>query len=122
MNHVMKAAAPDQHGEGIVVEIAGLQPHHVAGHVEHACRDAIRTKAVDEPAVAALPEQTAEPLGRPDEDQVVKLVEIPLVEQEAIKPVVLARELDRNIGPTNIELPGDQEADQPSSTVGRMPT
>src|SRR5262245_12623077 len=26
----------DQHGEGVVVEIPGLQPHHIAGDVDHA--------------------------------------------------------------------------------------
>src|SRR5262249_448552 len=51
----------DQHGEGIVIEITGLQPHHVAGDVEHARRNAVRPEAVDQPAVAALPEQAAEP-------------------------------------------------------------
>ena len=51
----------DQHGEGVVIEIAGLQPHDVAGHVEHARRDAVRPEAVDQPAVAALPQEAAEP-------------------------------------------------------------
>ena len=47
----------DQHREGVVVDVAGLQPHHVAGDVEHAGRDAVGTEAVDDRAVAALPEQ-----------------------------------------------------------------
>src|SRR6201999_1876943 len=37
----------DQHGERVVVEIAGLQPHHAAGDVDDARRDAVRTEAVD---------------------------------------------------------------------------
>src|SRR5262245_15957911 len=43
----------DQHRERIVVEIAGLQPHHVAGDIDDAGRDAVRPEAVDQPAVAA---------------------------------------------------------------------
>src|SRR5262245_53908649 len=43
----------DQHGESVVVEIAGLHAHHVARHIEHARRYAVRPEAVDQPAVAA---------------------------------------------------------------------
>ena len=45
----------DEHREGVMIEITGLQPHHVAGHVQDSRRDAVRPEAVDEPAVAALP-------------------------------------------------------------------
>ena len=101
----------DQHGEGVVIEIAGLQPHDVARDVEHAGGDAVGAEAVDQPAVAALPQHAAEPLGRAHEDEVVEFVEVPLVEQEAVQQLVLAREFDRNIRPADIELPGDDEAD-----------
>jgi hypothetical protein len=37
-------------------------------------------------AVALLPEHRAEPHGRTDEDEVVELVEVPLVEQELVEP------------------------------------
>ena len=43
----------DQHGEGVVIEIAGLQAHHVAGDVEDAGGNAVGPEAVDQPAVAA---------------------------------------------------------------------
>src|SRR5689334_3870582 len=71
----------DQHGKGIVVEVARLQLHHAVGHIHHAGGDAIRAEAVDEPAVALLPEEAAEPLRRADEENVVDLVEVPLVEE-----------------------------------------
>src|SRR5258706_12718805 len=90
----------DQHREGIVIEVAGLQPDHVAGDVEHPGRDPVRPEAIDQPAVAALPEQAAEPDRGADEDEVVKLVEIPLVEQEAVKPGTLAGERGRQLWPT----------------------
>ena len=102
----------DQHGEGVVIEVAGLQPHHVAGDVEHARGDAVRPEAVDQPAVAALPQQAAEPQRRPHEDDVVELVEVPLVEQELVERLVLARELGRQLGLADVELPGDQEAER----------
>ena len=51
----------DQHGEGVVIEIAGLQPHDAAGHVEHAGGDAVGPEPVDDQAVAALPQEPAEP-------------------------------------------------------------
>ena len=108
----------DQHGEGIVIEIAGLQPHHVAGDVEHARGHAVRPEAVDQPAVAALPEQAAEPQRRPHEDEVVDLVEVPLVEQEAVEHVVLAREPRRDVRPADVEVSGDAPSRAPSSRVG----
>ena len=43
---------------------------------------------------------------------VVDLVEVPLVEQEPVEQLVLARELDRDVGPADVELPGDDEADR----------
>ncbi len=65
--------------------IAGLQLDHPAGHVDDAGGDAVRPEAIDDGAVAAFPEQAAEPEGRADEDEVVELVEIPFVEQEAVE-------------------------------------
>src|SRR6185312_2008746 len=57
----------DQHGEGVVIEVAALQPHDVARDVEHARRHAVGAEAVDQPAVSALPERAAEPLRRTNE-------------------------------------------------------
>src|SRR5579859_343669 len=76
----------DQHGEGVVVEIAALQRADLAGDALGGGGDAIRTDAVDQGAVTALPEGTAELEGRTDEQEVVQLVEIPLVVDEAMHP------------------------------------
>src|SRR5665213_1505213 len=72
----------DQHREGVVVEVAGLQAHGALRDVEDAGRYAVRAKAVDQPAIALLPQEAAEPLGRANEDEVIELVEVPLVEKE----------------------------------------
>src|SRR3569623_1030803 len=58
----------DQHGEGVVIEVAALEAHDVARDVEDARGDAGGAEAVDQPAVAALPQRAAEPLGRAHED------------------------------------------------------
>ncbi len=47
----------DQHDEGIVVEVAGLQTHDPAGHVERAGGNAVRTEAIDDRDVTLLPEE-----------------------------------------------------------------
>src|SRR5581483_5873535 len=65
---------------------------------------------VDQPAIATLPQDAREPKRRPHDDDVIDFVEIPLVEQEWVQHLVLACEFDRYIWPTDIELPGDQEA------------
>ena len=58
----------DQHGEGIVIEIAGLQPHRAAGDVEHPRRHAVRPQAVDQPAVAVFHRARPSHYGRAHED------------------------------------------------------
>src|SRR5262245_9518905 len=95
----------DQHRKRVVIERAALQPHDIAGDVEHARRDAVRTEAVDDGAVALLPEEGAEPLRRTDEDDVVELVEVPLVQKEAVQHLVLVREFDRQVRPADVEQP-----------------
>src|SRR5262245_57299525 len=57
----------DQHGKGVVIEVTGLQSHDATGHVEHARRDAVGAPAVDQPAVAVLPQDAAEPQRRADD-------------------------------------------------------
>src|SRR5262252_7610613 len=85
---------PDQHGKRIVIHVAGLQAHDVARDVEYPCRYTIGPEAVDQPAVAALPQDPPEPQGRPHDDEVVDFVEVPLVEQEPVEHHVLASEFD----------------------------
>src|ERR1700722_1353141 len=89
-----EGGSADQHGEGVVIEIAGLQPYHVARHIQHSRRNAVGPEAVDQPAVAALPEQAAECLGRLDENHVIDFVEVPFVEQEFVEHLVRTREFD----------------------------
>src|SRR5262249_16082694 len=101
----------DQHREGIVIEIAGLQPHDVAGHVDHPRRHAVGAETVDQPTVPVAPEHVAEPERWPHENEIVKLIEVPLVEQETVEPRLLARELDRERRIADIEFPRHREAD-----------
>src|SRR5215475_13916383 len=70
-----QACDADQHREGVMIEIAGLEPDHVARDVEYPRRHAVGAEAVDDGAVAVLPELVADPFGRPHEDQVVEFVE-----------------------------------------------
>src|ERR1700761_126770 len=104
-----QAGDADQHREGVVIEIAGLDLYDVAGDVEHPRRHAVGTEAVDDGAVAFLPELIADPLGRPHEDQVVQLVEIPFVEQELVQHRLLRREVLRQIGSADGEDVGDEK-------------
>src|SRR6202051_3778091 len=81
-----------QHRESVMVDIAGLQAHRTAGDVEDARRDAVRSEAVDDHAVTALPKQTADCESRTNEEEVVEFVEVPFVEQEPIKSGKLRRQ------------------------------
>src|SRR5229473_368076 len=102
----------DQHGERIMIHIAGLQAHDVAGDVKDPRRDAVGTEAVDQPAVAALPQQATKPQRRTYDDGVVDLVEVPLVEEEPVEHAMLLGELDGKIWTTDIEQPRHPPTDQ----------
>src|SRR6185437_3260648 len=62
-----EAGDADQHREGIVIEITGLDFHDIPRDIEHPRRHAVGTEAVDNGAVALLPELIADPFGRPHE-------------------------------------------------------
>src|SRR5262252_2266760 len=102
----------DQHGKRIVIHIAGLQAHDVAGYVQHPRRYAVGTKAIDQPAVAALPQEPADPQSRPYDEEVVDLVEVPLVEQKPVEHLMLPREFGRKFGAADIEYPRHRKSDR----------
>src|SRR5690242_10529442 len=102
----------DQHGKGVVVEVPGLQADDAIGHVDHPSRDAVRAETVDQPTVALLPQEASEPLRRADEEDVIELVEIPLVEQEPVEPVMTFGKLPRHLRSADVEVPSNHRADE----------
>ena len=50
----------EQHREGVVIDIAGLQPDRAARRIQHAGGDAVGPKPVDDRAVADLPQEAAD--------------------------------------------------------------
>src|SRR5580700_308625 len=70
----------DQHGKGIVIDVAGLQPARLARQLARRGSDAVGAQPVDDRAVAGLPQIVAKAEGAADEQPVVKLIEIPFVE------------------------------------------
>src|ERR1700750_774117 len=102
-----------------MIEIAGLNLDDVAGDVEHPRRYAVGTEAVDDGTVALLPELIADPFGRPHENQVVQLVEVPFVEQELVQHRLLGREVLRQVRPAGGENGGEHGTPHPSHTSPR---
>src|SRR5512133_3548175 len=74
----------DQHGEGVVEDVAGLQPYRAAGDPHGGGGDAVGPDPVDQRPVPTLPQAPPESERRPHEDGVVELVEVPLVQQEPV--------------------------------------
>src|SRR3546814_9900720 len=68
-----------------MVDIARLQRRGAACQPHHGRGKAVGPEAVDDLAVTLLPQHAAEPHRRADEDEVVDLVEVPLVEQELVQ-------------------------------------
>src|SRR5437763_1219029 len=74
----------DHHGEGVVVDVAGLQLAGAPGEIHSDLRDPVGAESVDDLPVAAFPKNAAQRLRRIDEDRIVELVEVPLVEDEGV--------------------------------------
>ena len=68
----------DQHDEGVVIEVAGLQPDDAVGDVD---ARAPTTPSGPMPSMTVpspvLPQEAADPLRRTHEEEVVELVEVP---------------------------------------------
>src|SRR5690554_2104711 len=75
----------DQDGKGVMIHVAGLERAGAARQVLGRGGDAVGADAVDQRAVAALPQAAAQHHRRLDEHPVVELVEVPLVENEEIE-------------------------------------
>src|SRR6266851_8201185 len=101
----------DQYGEGVVIEIAGLQPAGAYREIDRARRDAVGTDAVDHRAVALLPQAAAEHEGRAHEQPIVELVEIPFVEEEQIERAEPLGDERRQIGAEHVEVIGRGDAE-----------
>src|SRR5690625_887075 len=74
----------DHHCEGIVVEIAALQPDRAMRQAARCACDAVRAQAVDQRPVTQFPQAAADEEGRAQEYAVIELVEIPLVVGETV--------------------------------------
>src|SRR6185437_12790036 len=74
---------PDQHHEGVGCQRSVLDAHDLARPVGRDLREAVR-HAIDDRLVAGVPEELGEALRRPHEQEIVELVEIPLVQQEPV--------------------------------------
>src|SRR6185312_2965896 len=90
----------------------GLQLYDTVGDVDHPRRNTVRSDPVDDPAVAGLPEEVTEAFCPAYEQEVEQFVEIPLVEQEGVKPAMLRCEVLRHLRIADIELVREQEADK----------
>src|SRR5262249_30658523 len=71
----------DQHGKGIMVDVAGLQPTGLARQFPRGRGDPVRPEPIDNRSVACLPQAVAKREGGAHEEPVVELVEVPFVEQ-----------------------------------------
>src|SRR5258708_39567016 len=100
----------DQHGEGVMIDIARLQRRAAPRQAARDGGDAVGGEAVDDCAVAALPQGAADAQRRPHEQPVIELVEIPFVVEEEIDRPQRARQRARQFGAADIEEIGDRDA------------
>src|SRR6185312_11405748 len=75
----------DQHDEGVVVQVAALEPAQHARKVLRPGGNAVGAEPIDRRAVALLPEHPADRQGRLDERRVIELVEVPLVVEQRVQ-------------------------------------
>src|SRR6516164_6895518 len=93
-----------------MIDVTGLQPDDAVSDVDHARRNAVRADAVDDGAVARLPQEAPKPLRGSYKDRVVKSVEIPGVEQELVGPAEAFGEAEGHERVGDVEVPGYGEA------------
>ena len=80
VTQVTRTTIPHHHGEGIGEDVAGLRPAREAGDVGDDPQRQPVDAAVDDRTSPRPSTACAKPAGRPDEEEVVDLVEVPLVE------------------------------------------
>src|SRR5215831_16049571 len=74
----------DHHREGVMVEVAGLQAHHIAGDVDHARRHAIWPEAVSQLVVNAAAHHAEHAPRRRRDLEDTDLVRVTLVDPERV--------------------------------------
>ncbi len=100
------------HGKGVVEEVSALRPTREPGEERHDAHRQPVYAAVDHVAVAAPPQKAAKVLGGTGEDDVIDLVEVPLVQQEAVEDRLVLGQPARQRRPGDIEKVGQRESDQ----------
>src|SRR6185369_16933991 len=101
----------DEHDQRIAIEISRLDPLRDARALRHHPGGAVGAEPVDDADIALLPQHPAEPEGRADEEEVVELVEVPLVEDELVHDAELLDEGFRQLRIAQVGIPGGHEAD-----------
>ena len=89
-------------------EIPRLRPAREPGEPGHDPHGDPVQRPVDRAHVAPLPQEVAEPARGPHEDQLVDLVEVPLVEQEAVEDRLVSRQRHRQRRVHDVEPVGDE--------------
>ena len=103
---------PQHHREGVCKDVAGLRPTRESGQERNDPHGHPVQRAVDDLAIALLPQEAAQPLRGAHEDHVVKLVKVPFVQQEQVKRALLCCQLCRQVRAADVELPRQRKAQQ----------
>src|SRR5579875_3928615 len=102
----------DQHREGIVIEVTGLEAARADGKAPRCRRKAVRAEAVDGRAIAFLPEAIADCHCGAHDEEIVDFVEIPFVEEQKIDRLERARGPGGHARLPNIRDPGHEDAEE----------
>ena len=90
INHSRSEARPEDHGERIVIEIAGLRIAHDRAEPADQPRAAVDKGAVDHGLIAGVPERRADAARERHDDVLVEPVESVLVDQNRVQPLEAA--------------------------------
>src|SRR3546814_13077189 len=110
----------DEHHQSISVEITGLHPAGIFAANDHKRGGAIRPEAIDRSFVAPLPEEAAQGEGRLYEQHIVKLVEIPFIEQEVVEQPEMAGKFLGQASRSHISHECDEKADPNKTAWGQF--
>ena len=95
-----------------MIDVARLQPAGLARQFPGRRGDTVGPEPVDNGAVAGLPQAFAKREGGAHEEPIIKLVEVPFVEEELVERTEAGREPRWDLGDQRIADVGDRDAEQ----------
>src|SRR4030067_8805 len=100
---------PDDHGKGVVIDVAGLHVAHDARQPADRTRRAVHRQSVDDFYITDAPQQAAQATGATGEYLLVEFVEAILAHQQVVERLYVVANPVRQMRLAQVQQPGQTE-------------